>query len=130
VRGFVFDAGAFIALERRAPLLLGILEEALRGTVEVVLPRTVIAQVWRGSPRQASVGRLISAGRRRDSPVIIDELTAERAKEIGVTVGKTSHPDIVDVHVALIAAERGHAVLTSDDTDIAGVNPDLVLVHV
>ena len=130
MRGFVFDAGAFIALERRAPLLLGILEEALRGTVEVVLPRTVIAQVWRGNPRQANVGRLISAGRRRDSPVIIDELTAERAKEIGVTIGKTSHPDIVDVHVALIAAERGHAVLTSDDTDIAGVNPDLVLVRV
>lgn len=130
MRGFVFDAGAFIALERRAPLLLGILEEALHGTVEVVLPRTVIAQVWRGNPRQANVGRLISAGRKRDSPVIIDELTAERAKEIGVTIGKTSHPDVVDVHVALIAAERGHAVITSDDADIAGVNQDLVLVHV
>lgn len=130
MRGFVFDAGAFIALERRAPLLLGILEQALHGTVEVVLPRTVIAQVWRGNPRQANVGRLISAGRRRGSPVIIDELTAERAKDIGVTIGKTSHPDIVDVHVALAAAERGHAVLTSDDADIAAVNADLVLVRV
>jgi predicted nucleic acid-binding protein len=130
VRGFVFDAGAFIALERRAPLLLGILEETLHGTVQVVLPRTVIAQVWRGSPRQANVGRLISAGRGRDSPVIIDELTAERAKEIGVMIGKTSHPDIVDVHVALAAADRGHAVLTSDDADIAAVGAGLVLVHV
>jgi hypothetical protein len=130
VRGFVFDAGAFIALERRSPLLLGILEQALHGTIEVVLPRTVIAQVWLGNPRQENVGRLISAGRRRGSPIIIDELTAERAKEVGVTIGKTSHPDIVDVHVALAAAERGHAVLTSDDADIAGVNPDLVLVHV
>jgi predicted nucleic acid-binding protein len=130
VRGFVFDAGAFIALERRAPLLLGILDEALRGTVEIVLPRTVIAQVWRGTPRQANVSRLISAGRRRVGPVIIDELTAERAKEIGTTIGETSHPDIVDVHVALAAGERGHAVLTSDDADIARVNPDLTLVHV
>jgi predicted nucleic acid-binding protein len=130
VRGFVFDAGAFIALERRAPLLLGILDEALHGTVQVVLPRTVIAQVWRGSPRQANVGRLISAGRLQGGPVIIDELTAERAKEIGVTIGKTSCLDIVDVHVALAAAERGHAVLTSDDRDIAAVGPDLVLVHV
>jgi predicted nucleic acid-binding protein len=130
VRGFVFDAGAFIALERRVPLLLGVLDEALRGTVEVVIPRTVIAQVWRGSPRQANIGRLISAGRRRGGPVIIDELTAERAKEIGVTIGKTSHPDIADVHVALAATDRGHAVLTSDDADIARVNPDLVLVHV
>ncbi len=130
MRGFVFDAGAFIALERRMPLMLGILDEALHGTVEVVLPRTVIAQVWRGSPRQSNVGRLISAGRKRGGPVIIDELTDERAKEIGVTVGRVSHPDIVDVHVAVAAAERGHVVLTSDDADIAGVNPGLVLVHV
>jgi hypothetical protein len=129
VRGFVFDAGAFIALERRAPLLLGILDEARHGTVQLVLPRTVIAQVWRGGPRQGNVGRLISAGRGRDGPVIIDELTAERAKQIGVTIGKISHPDIVDVHVAL-AAEKGHAVLTSDDADIAAVGLGLVLVHV
>ena len=33
-------------------------------------------------------------------------------------------------HVALAAAERGHAVLTSDDADIANVNRDLILVHV
>jgi hypothetical protein len=134
VKGFVFDAGAFIALERRAPLMLGILDEALHGRIEVVLPRTVIAQVWRGAPRQANVNRLISAGLGaglgRGSPVIIDELTAERAQAIGVMIGWTSHPDIVDVHVALAAAERGHAVLTSDDADIAHVDGDLVLVHV
>jgi predicted nucleic acid-binding protein len=130
VRGFVFDAGAFIALERRSPFMISILDEALHGTIEIVLPRTVIAQVWRGTPRQANVGRLVSAGLRRGSPVVIDELTAERAREIGVKIGQTSHPDIVDVHVALAAAERGHAVLTSDDADIAKVNRDLVLVHV
>ena len=130
MKGFVFDAGAFIALERRAPIMLGILDEALHGRIEVVLPRTVIAQVWRGVPRQANVSRLISAGLRRGSPVIIDELTAERARQIGVMIGTTSHPDIVDVHVALAAAERGHAVLTSDDADIAHVDDALVLVHV
>ncbi len=50
--------------------------------------------------------------------------------EIGVTIGKISHPDIVHVHVAPAAAERGHAVLTSDDADITAVGLDLVLVHV
>jgi predicted nucleic acid-binding protein len=130
VRGFVFDAGAFIALERRSPFMISILNEALHGTIEVVLPRTVIAQVWRGTPRQANVGRLVSAGLRRGSPVVIDELTAERAREIGVKIGQTSHPDILDVHVALAAAERGHAVLTSGDADIAKVNRDLIVVHV
>ncbi len=62
--------------------------------------------------------------------MIVDELTAERARQIGVTIGQTSHPDIVDVHVALAAAERGHAVLTSDDADIARVDPRLIIVHV
>jgi len=130
VRGFVFDAEAFIALERRSSFMIGILNEALHGTIEIVLPRTVIAQVWLGTPRQANVGRLVSAALRRGSPVVIDELTAERARQIGVKIDQTSHPDIVDVHVALAAAERGHAVLTSDDADIAKVNRDLVLVHV
>lgn len=130
MRGFVCDAGALIALERRSAFMVGILNEALHGTIEVVLPRTVIAQVWRGTPRQANVGRLVSAGLRRGSPVIIDELTPERAREIGVKIGQTSHPDIVDVHVALAAAERGHAVLTSGDADISKVNRDLILVHV
>ena len=34
---------------------------------------------------------------------------------LGETIGRDSHPVIEDVHVALSAAERGHAVLTSDD---------------
>jgi predicted nucleic acid-binding protein len=130
VNGFVLDSGALIALERRTAFLLDILDEVLRGAVQLVIPRTVIAQVWRGTPRQANVSRLIGAAGRADSPVLIDELTAERAKEIGMAVGRTSHPDIVDIHVALAAAERGHAVLTSDDADITHVDADLVIVHV
>lgn len=130
MNGFVFDAGAFIALERRSPFMLGILGGALKGKAEVVLPRTVIAQVWRGTPKQANVARLVRAGLRRGGPVVIDELTPDRAREIGVRIGEAHHPDIVDVHVALAAAERGHAVLTSDDSDITKVDPDLVVVHV
>ena len=130
MRGFVFDAGAFIALERRSPFMLGILDAALRGRAEVVLPRTVIAQVWRGTPKQANIARLVSAGLLRGGPVIIDELTPERAREIGIRIGTVHHPDIVDVHVALAAAERGHAVLTSDDGDLAKIDSDLVLIHV
>ena len=37
---------------------------------------------------------------------------------------------MTSVSVELAAAERGHAVLTSDDADIAHVDGDLVVVHV
>jgi hypothetical protein len=128
--GYVFDSGALIALERRSPRLLDILDDVFNGEADVVIPRTVIAQVWRGQPRQANVSRLINASGTPGSPVVIDELTADRAKQIGLAIGQCSHPDVVDVHVALVALECGHAVLTSDDADIAKAASDLVIVHV
>lgn len=126
----VFDAGALIALERGSQRMLAILDQVSKGRDQVILPRTVIAQVWRGTPRQANIARLVNLALRADSPVIIDELTEDRAKEIGIAIGETSHPDIVDVHVAMAASERGHGVLTSDDDDIAKVDSDLVIIHV
>jgi hypothetical protein len=130
MKGYVFDAGALIALERNSAFMLTILQQIRDGKVQAILPRTVIAQVWRGTPRQANVARLINGGIQRDGAVIIDELTAERARQIGLRIGSAHHPDIVDVHVALAAVECGHAVLTSDDADMAKVGSSLVLIHV
>lgn len=128
--GFIMDAGALIALERRSKHMLDLLDAAVQGKTQVTIPRTVIAQVWRGTSKQANVARLVNLSLHGRGTVIIDELTPKRAREIGVKIGAVHHPDIVDVHVALVAAERGHAVLTSDDADIAKVNPNLVLIHV
>jgi hypothetical protein len=47
-----------------------------------------------------------------------------------VAIGRCAHSDIVDVHVALVAGERGHAVLTSDGGDIAKVDSGLTFVHI
>jgi predicted nucleic acid-binding protein len=130
VKGYVLDTGALIALERNSAFMLTILKQVRDGKVQAVLPQTVIAQVWRGTPKQANVARLINSAIQVDGSVVFDELTEERAQQIGIRVGAVHHPDIVDVHVALAAAERGHAVLTSDDADIAKVSPGLVLIHV
>lgn len=128
--GYTLDAGAFLALERRSSLMLGILEDAFNGRAEIAIPRTVIAQIWRGTPRQANVARLINTGLPRQATVIIDELTDARARQIGFTIGRISRADIADVHVALVAAERGHAVVTSDEGDINKVDSTLVIVRV
>lgn len=126
----VLDSGALIALERGSRQMLAILDQASKGADQVVLPRSVIAQVWRGTPRQANIARLVNLAVRDDGSVLIDELTEDRAKAIGITIGETSHSDIVDVHVALAASERGYGVLTSDDDDIAKVDRGLVIIHV
>lgn len=128
MKGFVLDAGALIALDRRSTFMRNLLRATLDGAAEITIPRTVIAQVWRGG-KQANTARLLKAAHIQKA-VVIDELTAERAKQIGVAIGRCSHPDIVDVHVALVAAERGHAVLTSDDGDITKVDPELTIVHI
>jgi predicted nucleic acid-binding protein len=129
MRGVVLDSGALIALERRDTTMLDLLRATGNGAVEVTIPRTVIAQVWRGG-RQANTARLLRAAEARHGLVTIDELTDQRAKQIGMAIGRCSHTDIVDVHVALVAGERGHAVLTSDEGDIAKVDPELVIVHI
>jgi predicted nucleic acid-binding protein len=129
MRGFVLDAGAFIALERRSAFMLRLLRATREGTAELTIPRTVIAQVWRGG-RQVNTARLLGAADARQGVVTIDELTADRARQIGLAIGRCSHTDIVDVHVALVAGERGQAVLTSDDRDITKIDPRLKIVHV
>jgi hypothetical protein len=42
--------------------------------------------------------------------------------------GRTGHPDIVDVSVALCARQRSHAVVTSDPADLTTVDPGVALV--
>ncbi|HEY6424265.1 MAG TPA: hypothetical protein VIY28_13650 [Pseudonocardiaceae bacterium] len=48
---------------------------------------------------------------------------------IAALVARNGHHDIVDVSVALCAAERGHAVLISDPDDVAAVGPRLALIE-
>lgn len=106
VRGLVFDAGAFTALKRRSTFMISILNEALHGTIEVVLPRTVIAQVWRGKLTS-------SAGLRRGSPVVIDELTAGSRRCRSKAMVQLWHPTgrvrAAAGHLARAAARRRHA---------------------
>jgi hypothetical protein len=54
----------------------------------------------------------------------------EFARSVGLVCAATGHHDVIDVHVALCARERGHAVVTSDLDDIARVDPSLVIISV
>jgi len=57
-------------------------------------------------------------------------MTPQSAKAIGRRCAANGHTDVVDVHVALCARARDHAVVTSDPEDIAKVDPFLPILTV
>jgi hypothetical protein len=127
----VLDSGALIQLERGDKRMIQLFQAIIAGRVTATIPRTVIAEVWRGGARQSRVAKLIKMAP-ADTPcrVAIDELTPARAKEIGKTIGSCGHDDIVDVNVALCARDPrtgriDSVILTADQADILRVDNDL-----
>jgi hypothetical protein len=100
------------------------LEEARRRGGSICIPAGAVAQAWRG-PRQARLAGLI-----KSADVEIVALTLSIARAVGAICGRTGHVDVVDVHVALCAHERHHAVVTSDLDDLRHVDPTLPLIRV
>ncbi|MDR1186335.1 MAG: hypothetical protein LBK95_02580 [Bifidobacteriaceae bacterium] len=121
-KGVTLDTGALLALERGDPRVRALLERALAHGMVVDVPAGVVAQAWRGGPRQARVARLLSDPAVRVPP--LDDLTA---RAVGLLCGRTGHSDVVDVHVALHAREHGHLVVTSDPNDLRSIDPGVRL---
>lgn len=121
----VLDAGALVALERGDAFFRAVLARATEHHMSLIIPAGVLAQTWRGSPQQARLGRLL-----KDPSVELAVLDGPTARAVGILCGKSGHPDVVDVHVALAAKERGAAIVTSDPGDIASIDPRLRLIDV
>ncbi len=109
----VLDAGALISAEGNPQgKVLIACRSALRKGFQPVIPAVVLAQVWRASPRQHSVGIL-----RRMCQVI--PFTEETAEQVGSLIACGGGTDVVDAAVVIAAVEHSAAVLTSDPGDIA-----------
>jgi hypothetical protein len=98
------------------------LDEALRRGGTVCVPVGAIAQAWR-SPHQVRLARLLKS---RDIDIAV--MTPNIARTVGLMCARTGHDDVIDVHVAMCARERSHAVVTSDPGDIARIDPELLLI--
>jgi predicted nucleic acid-binding protein len=100
------------------------LDEALRRGGTVCVPVGVIAQAWRSS-RQVRLSRLLKS---RDIDIAI--MTPNVARSVGLLCARTGHHDVIDVHVALCAIQRRHAVVTSDPDDMSRIDPALPIIRV
>ena len=107
----VFDAGALVALERGDRTMWSDLKAAALAGVDVAVPAAVVAQVWRGSARQARLSRAL-AGCEIAS---FDDV----ARAAGEWCGRAGTSDVVDASVAVVAASSGASRLyTSDPADL------------
>lgn len=119
----VLDAGALIALERANPIMKSLVADARFAQVRVVIPDSVLAQVWRtGAGRQARISTLIALP---PSRCLLLPLDTAMAKRIGAAIGRSGHPDIADAHVVLAALDHSAAVITSDRDDLLTLEPNL-----
>lgn len=122
----VLDAGALIAFERFDDRIDALLDEAIEGGDEILVPASALAQAWRGGSRSARLARLIAGAEG-------DALDEARAKEVGERLGTRAKTDIADAHVVCCALEHEATVITSDGDDIealATLDESLLLVSV
>ena len=123
--GLTLDAGALLALDHpaKAIAMQARLTEAVRRGGTICVPVGAIAQAWRSS-RQVRLARLLKS---RDIDVAV--MTPNVARSVGLLCARSGHDDVIDVHVALCARERRHAVITSDPDDISRVDPALPAIR-
>ena len=102
----VLDSGALIALERNDRALWAVLKRAAILSEDVLVPSTVLAQVWRSAPTQARLAAALQF-------CVIASFDAV-AREVGVLCGRTRTSDICDAHVAIVAQTYADVLYTSD----------------
>lgn len=119
----VLDAGALIAVERADRPTLTVMESARRQGRELVVPAGVVAQVWRGGPRQARLARFLAA-----RGVEVEVLTDAGAKASGVLCGRAGTADIVDASVVVAARSHQATVVSSDREDLEMLDADIAIL--
>lgn len=106
----VLDAGALIALERDDRAMWIAFKVAAIAGDSLIVPSTVLAQVWRARGSQARLSQALS----QCAVAPFDPL----ARSVGELCAKTQTSDICDAHVALVAAANGGVLYTSDPSDL------------
>jgi hypothetical protein len=112
--GVTYDTGALVAGERNDRRMWALHAGFLAEEVAPTVPAPVLAEAWRGGARQASLSRLLAM-------CVIEPMSEEQARNVGVMAGKAAHDDIVDVTVVEGAIRRGDAVATSNEEHIRSI---------
>jgi hypothetical protein len=109
-----YDTGALIAADR-GERRMWVRHRALLKQREVpTAPAPVVAQAWRGSPRQALLAKLLVG-------CVVEALDDGRARLVGALAARAGATDIVDAAVVEGALRRHDIVISSDPDDIRSI---------
>ena len=111
MNGVTYDTRALIAADRNDRRMWALHAGFLALEVSPTVATPVLAEAWRGGPRQASLARLLAL-------CITEPLTDGQAKAVGALAARAGHDDIVDVTVVEGAVRRHDAVITSNPTHV------------
>jgi hypothetical protein len=114
VTGVTYDSGALIAAERIERRIWARHRALLLRRIVPTIPAPVVAQCWRGTPRQAQLARLLAGCE-------IESLDGTRARATGTLAGRARTADIVDATVVEGALRRGDLIISSDEDDLAAI---------
>ena len=106
----ILDAGALIAIDCRDRLVGAQLRMLQQRGTPLRASAAVVGQVWRDGRKQANLARVLAG-------VGIEALGSNDGRRIGELLARAGRADVVDAHVALLAAPAD-VVLTSDPDDI------------
>ena len=112
--GVTYDSGALIAAERGERKMWARHRALLLRRIVPMVPAPVVAQCWRGTPRQAQLARLLAGCE-------IESLDDTRARATGTLAGRARTTDIVDASVVESALRRDDLVISSDATDLTAI---------
>jgi hypothetical protein len=107
----ILDAGALVAVERQERHVRSLIARNERRGTAMITSAGVVAQVWRGVPRQANLARVLRGTEVR----VLDQAAARR---VGELLGATRTRDVVDAHVALLFHSED-TLLTSDPGNLS-----------
>jgi hypothetical protein len=123
LRGFTLDTGALIALERGEERIDALLVRTLAMPDAVLhIPAGVLAQAFRGGPRQARLARLL-----KHPQTSVVPLDAVVAQVVGVLLGARGVDDVVDASVVVCARRYRQPVVTGDPQDLRRLDSRLAL---
>jgi hypothetical protein len=105
--GVTYDTGALIAAERNDRAMWALHAGFLAEEVTPVVPAPVLAEAWRGGARQAGLARLLAL-------CVVEPMSENQARSVGVLAGAAAHDDVVDVTVVEGAFRRGDGVVSAD----------------